>query len=54
MLHGSITRDALVKATSDAYLRREVRAGRLRRAHHGVYVEVRRDFDERAQWAAAL
>lgn len=54
MLHGSITREALRCGDSDAYLRREVRAGRLRRAHRGVYVEVRRDFDERARWAAAL
>lgn len=39
---------------SDAFLRRELRAGRLRRAHQGVYVEIRRDFDERARLAAAL
>jgi hypothetical protein len=54
MLHGSITRGALLEDGSDAYLRREVRAGRLRREHQGVYVDVRRDFDERARWAAAL
>ena len=55
LLHGSIRRsDARRTAGSDAALRREVRAGRMRREHWGVYVDVRHDFDEHARCAAAL
>ena len=55
MLHGTITRAGAVAPTgSDGALRRELRAGRWRREHQGVYAEVRRDFDHRARLAAAL
>lgn len=55
LLHGSIRRSDVQRAAgSDAALRREVRAGRMRREHWGVYVDVRHDFDEHARWAAAL
>lgn len=54
-LHGSVTRsDAVSLSGSDAALRREVRAGRMRREHRGVYVDVRHDFDEQTRLAAAL
>jgi very-short-patch-repair endonuclease len=55
MLHGSVSRSEILRRTgSDAALMREVRAGRMRREHRGVYVDVRHDFDLHARWAAAL
>src|SRR4051794_15703614 len=54
-LHGSVSRSDIWRVTgSDAALRREVRAGRMRREHWGGYVDVRHDFDQHARWAAEL
>jgi very-short-patch-repair endonuclease len=53
-LHGAVRRlDALVEG-DDGLVRRELRRGRLRREHQGVYVDVRHDFDHLARLGAAL
>lgn len=53
-VHGAAARSSLLQDGSDAALRRELRAGRVRREHRGVYVAVRHEFDRLARLRGAL
>jgi very-short-patch-repair endonuclease len=53
-VHGAASRRSLLQDESDAALRRELRARRVRREYRGVYVDVRHDYDRLARLGSAL